>query len=156
MQHMAFRGKPWAIEFHARELRFRTRTFSLISKAALCMPPIHRRVCRCPSICSGKKSVTAAKYRDRTFKKLMKSPSEYSDVQKYERDGWALTDCMVRDDDEVKSIDQKDIVMYQSKWDTWIDCHLPKVRFKESDTTIFDDFINSIRFIQPYRPWSLL
>jgi tetratricopeptide (TPR) repeat protein len=153
---LALPGQSWAIEFDGRGFEVMDQQYLPDLKGRMLMAEnsnngLVMTVFLDPAL----EKYTAAQFRDRAFKDLKSKPFELSDVKKYERDNMAFAECIVRDVGARKGVNQKNVYVYLIKGDTWIDFHLSKVEFKDIDTTIFNDFINSIAFIEPFEPISI-
>jgi tetratricopeptide (TPR) repeat protein len=95
---------------------------------------------------------TPASYRDYAFEGLKKSGLAFSDLKQYEKGDKAFTEYLIRDMGEFKGFDQRNLFIYLTHGDTFIDFHLSKTSFKKEDQKLFDEFVSSIKILKNYIP----
>jgi tetratricopeptide (TPR) repeat protein len=117
------------------------------------------------------KKISAGEYRDLSYKDLMNIPAKKSELKTYDKESMAFTEYTIKKlkdtkgmgpefEDMIKRIggdadfNQRHMFVYLVKGDTWVNFHLSKVFYSKADADLFDDFIQSIRVVDPYEPTS--
>jgi tetratricopeptide (TPR) repeat protein len=149
-------GKSWALEFNAEGFKLQDQGFLPGFKGRkIQMENPETKLIMSAFLVPAEKKISPAEYRDMVFKSLEKSKFKLSDIKKYEKNDKAFTEYLIKEIQNFKDLNQKNIFIYLTKEDTWIDFHLSKVKFNDSDSMLFNQLINSIKIIDNYIPTSM-
>lgn len=88
--------------------------------------------------------------REFYWKKIQASPNQKDDIQLYLHDSAAVVEYTIKKfkDQTVNFHNANAFLAYKGYW---IDVHISKVQYQESDKALFDAIIKSLRFSQPKR-----
>ncbi len=81
------------------------------------------------------------------WKKLRRKGGEKSDVRLSEREGMALVEYLIEEARGFR-VNQKNVNAYLSHDGTWIGVYLSKLGFRESEWSLFDEVLQSIRIAE--------
>jgi tetratricopeptide (TPR) repeat protein len=107
------------------------------------------------SIIPATRALDSRGLRDSNWNRLKKLPFKRESVKKYEAGDWAFLEYLVKDVEDLKGLNQKNVFAYLVKGDTWVNYHLSKASYKPSDEKLFKDFIKSVKILQPFSPSSV-
>lgn len=132
-------GKSWALQFDFRNFDIQDQGFLPDFKGQKIQAEnLSNHLIVSAFLIPAKKQITAADYRDTSLENLRKSSFNLTDITTYEKDDKAFTECMIKNAQGVKGLNQKNVHIYLIEDDTWIDLHLSKADFKENDKRIFE------------------
>ena len=83
--------------------------------------------------------------------KAKKSPVVKSDVTLKVFAGAPVVQYVIKEH-EGRKIEQGNLNAYYSKDGYWVDVHLSKVKFSEADLPLFNEVLDSVKFVEKYQP----
>jgi len=148
-------GKNWALEFQFKDFRMKdAETLPDFEGRRILAENDKTQVLLSVFLTPAKRPMHSKDLREAAWKDQKKLPLKREAVKKYEAGEWALFEYVIKDAKEFKGINQKNVFAFHVKGDTWIDYHLSKAFYKPADEKLFNDFIKSVKILQPFSPSS--
>jgi len=149
-------GKNWVLEFPFKDFRMKdAETLPDFEGRRILAENDKTKVILSVFLTPAKRPMDNKGLRESAWGGLKKLPFKRKAVKKYESGEWAFLEYVIKEVKDCKGLNQENIFAYQVKRDTWIDYHLSKALYKPADEKLFNDFIKSVKILQPFSSFSL-
>jgi len=156
LMELSLPGKNWALEFNFKGFQvqysgilpdFKGRSMTATNGKS--------KVILSVSLGLAQRQLSNKELRDHSWERLIELPAKREEVKKYEMSQWAILEYIVKEVKGSKDLNQKNVLAYLVKDNTWIDFQLSKVFYTPADDRFFKDFVAAAKILGNFIPSSI-
>jgi tetratricopeptide (TPR) repeat protein len=156
LKELSLPEKNWTLEFNFKDFQMQESGISPDFRGRRMAASNDRtKVILSVSLGPAQRQLTSKELRDYSWERLKALPVNRDQVKKYEIGQWALLEYVIKEVKGAKDFNQKNVIAYLVKDDTWINFQLSKVMCTPADERFFKDFVASARILPNFSPTSI-
>jgi len=148
--------KNWALEFYFKDFRVQeSGIFPDFSGRRMTATNDRAEASLTVFLGPAQRQLTNKELRDYSWEHLRELPASRETVRKYEMGQWALLEYVMKEVKGAIDLNQKIVLAYLVKGDTWVNFQLSKVMYTPADERFFKDFVASAKILPDFSPSSI-